>query len=715
MPIPRALARERSPGSGRTDTASTGERGVSPVIGVALMIAITVTLVVIVAPVIFTVSGSAGDSTPNADWGFSYDEAVDPERSDSFGNTSSDVGASGMMTLVLESGEDIEAGKLEIAGTASGGNLGEASAYEADEPVIPGEEIHVWVNRGDDVQLIWNDPNAGESSILAEFAVRPTSELPVFVPEPDEGCDWVEDQLDGSDDDIDISDTIVYCDLSQYTIDDIDITDGGGVISDVPVGGDVDLDDGTVYLGDVDADGDVDMDNGAEVDGDIIMNDGPTSDFVPNDARIRGSVVLNGSLDADGTTIRGSVDVTGDVNDLSNTVVEDTVSATGEVILDGSTVSGDVNSGTRIEMDDESEIEGDIDLPDVGSDLKCNDGDSSLINGIGCEEYKEPEYTITIDDTNEPLEGDTLKVNVTVENVGYESGNPDAYLYVDGAERHNWNPVIDGENSEEQTLTWDTSDGDAGSYDAVVKVDDQDGTLHDSDTEGVLIADDSRSQDGLLYEVDGTDNLEIRVGDTVPYTATASYDDGSTEDVTDEVDVNVIAGDASDVTIDESTNEITGDDGGTVTVEGNESGFSDTVNVTIDPPMADRTELAGTTMDSPTVQFDLENTGSDPVEIVEIAVLNATASSGNVGKVDNDGDNETEQVAGGAGYLNTQKIEIGGSARSFDNNPVISGGDTSSSDLGEFRQSSNGKSRSVTQAGIRLTFSDGTTREYDLT
>jgi len=710
MPIPRALARERSPDSGRTDTASTGERGVSPVIGVALMIAITVTLVVIVAPVIFTVSGSAGDSTPNADWGFSYDEAVDPERSDSFGNTSSDVGASGMMTLVLESGEDIEAGTLEIAGTASGGNLAEASAYEADEPVIPGEEIHVWVNRGDDVQLIWNDPNAGESSVLAEFSVRPTGELPVFVPEPDEGCDYIEGQL--GDNNLNIDGVVVSCDLSQYTINDIDIVNGGGVIGDVPVNGDVDLDDGTVYIGDVTAGGDVNMDNGAEVDGDVVARGGSNPDLDVQNSKIRGSVSVGGDLYVVSSTISGPADADGTV-DLNNAVVEGKASAGESVLLkDESLVMDDASAPLNVSLDDASEIRGDPILPDIGNDLKCNDGDNSLVAGVGCEEYKEPRYTITVDETNEPLEGDTLKVNVTVENVGYDSGNPDAYLYVDGAERHNWNPTIDGESSKEQTLTWDTSDGDAGSYDAVVEVDNQDGTLHDSDTEEVLVADDSRSQDGLLYEVDGTDNLEIRIGDTVPYTATASYDDGSTEDVTDEVDVNVTAGDDSDVTIDESNNEVTGDNDGTVTLEADDAnGFTDTVDLTVSPPMADQVTATGTSFGT-FVEFDLENTGSYTVEIEEISVDNVITSSGNADKIDNDGNNEVNQQ-GDWGYLDTQKIEIGGAARSFDNTTTIDPSEVSSFRMGEVRQG-NGKSRSATEVMFTLYFSDGTSRQYTI-
>lgn len=705
-----------SPGASRAQRRrcagdASDERAITPVIGVALMIAVTVTLVVIVAPVVIAVSGDAGDPTPQAEFGFSYDEGVEPATTDTFGNTKSDVNGAGLMTIVLEDGQNIEAGKLEIRGGASGGTLSDADRYAPDDTVIPGEEIRVWVNRGDDIQIIWNDPNAGESAVLAEFAVRPTTDLPVFVPEPGEDCEWVEEQL-ASGSDLTIDGIVVDCDLSSYTVDDVDIVNGGAIVGDVPIGGDLNMDDGTVYIGDVQTAGTLTMDNGAEIGGEVVVNGSSTTSI--QDSNVRGSVVVEGPVSVTSATIGGELDANGDLS-VDDGIIEGQADATGDVTLtSGSRVLGDAKSAQTISLDDASEIDGDAKVPDVPTDLICNDGDSSTVAGVGCEEYKDPRYTVTIDDATQPVEGNTMEVNATVTNVGYESGSPTLDLEIDGTVEDSVTPLsVDGGTSEQTTLTWSTTSGDAGTHNGTVVAINDDGDVDDTDTEEVFVADDSRTRTGTVFEIDGNDNsLEIQTGDTVGYTVTATYDDGSTEDVTSSANVTVISGDSSDVTIDDAANEITGDDAGTVTIEGNESSFADTVDLTVSPPMADRTDVVGSSLGNPTVQFTLENTGSDPVEITDISVEGATATSGSVGKVDNDGNNET---VGGGGYVNTQFIEIGGDSRSFDSNPTISGGATATFDLGEFRQSNNGKARGVSDVTFTLYFADGTSRQYTIT
>jgi hypothetical protein len=93
------------------------------------------------------------------------------------------------------------------------------------------------------------------------------------------------------------------------------------------------------------------------------------------------------------------------------------------------------------------------------------------------------------------------------------------------------------------------------------------------------------AQTGLTFEVDGqTDAVTIDDGETVPYTATAEYEDGTTEDVTDAVSVSVAAGDSAVVDIDETAAEITGTEAGTVTLEADDGGYTDTVDMTVEPP-----------------------------------------------------------------------------------------------------------------------------------
>jgi flagellin-like protein len=709
-----------------------GERAVSPVIGVALMIAVTVALAVIVAPVVFAVSGDAGDSTPDAEFGFSYDEGVDPGQTDTFGNTSSDVRAAGLMRIVFEDGQDIEAGKIEITGGASGGNLAESPRYAADDPLIPGEEVTVWVNRGDDVQIIWDDPNAGKSEVLAEFAVRPTTDLPVFVPDPDEDCDWVEDRVPG---DLTVDGKVVHCDLSDYSVDDVDIVNDGAIIGDVPVGGDVNLDDGTVYLGGVNASGDLTMDNGAEIGGDVTVGGASSPTLSVQNSKIRGSVDVGGDVSLSGATVEDELDAGGTL-DLDDSIIQGSVSATGDLTLTTeSTIMGDASADTNISMDGRSVIDGDASadgnitlnnydeiggdalLADVAAQLDCNDGDNSLVNGVGCEEYKEPAFTVTIDGSNQPVEGDTMLVNATVENIGYDTGYPEVSLVVDGAERDSWNPTISGESTSEQSLTWNTANGDAGTYDAVVEVEDTDGNLHDTDTREVLVADDSRTRNGTVFEIGGNSNsLAIKVDDTVGYTVTATYDDGSVEDVTDSANLSVVSGSASNITIDDANNEITGDDGDVLTLEANDSsGYTDTVDLTVKTRMDDRTSLGGASTGSSTVTFDLDNTGAEAVEIEAISVDNASTNGNLSGiKVDNGGDNET---TGAGGYVNTQFIEVGGDAYSFDVTAEIASGATETFVLEVFKEDSNDnnvKTLKADEVTFTLSFTDGTSEQFTI-
>jgi len=96
------------------------------------------------------------------------------------------------------------------------------------------------------------------------------------------------------------------------------------------------------------------------------------------------------------------------------------------------------------------------------------------------------------------------------------------------------------------------------------------------------------AQTDLTFEVDGEEgSVDIDDGETVPYTATAAYEDGSTEDVTDDVAVAVTDGDPGAVDIDESTAEVTGTEPGTVTLEVDTGGFADTVDVSVEPVLTD--------------------------------------------------------------------------------------------------------------------------------
>jgi hypothetical protein len=89
---------------------------------------------------------------------------------------------------------------------------------------------------------------------------------------------------------------------------------------------------------------------------------------------------------------------------------------------------------------------------------------------------------VTIDGTNSPVvEGETLSVDVTVENVGDQSNTQSVSLSVGSQQRNATDVTLAGGESKSVTLSWETRSDDAGDYTATVKSDD------DSDSTGVTV------------------------------------------------------------------------------------------------------------------------------------------------------------------------------------------------------------------------------------
>lgn len=691
------------------ESFSNDTDGVSPVVAAVLMLATTVAIAAVAGSFVWTTLGDAQNETPNAEFAFTYSEDVDRSEEDSYDNTGAAVNAAGKITFVLEDGESIAASQLRILGTANEGTVAdEVDGYGPTDDVKVGDTITVWVNRGDSVDIVWESEDGGESAILDSFTVRPTTTLPPHYPEPDYGCDWVEDQL-ASTSSLVVDGIVVHCDLDQYSsIDTIDIVNDGAVIGNVNASSDITLNDGATYdgfvnsesgkldttgaseiNGDVHAPNGVDLDEGTEVNGDVNASGSDVNLW--QNSRITGSVSIGGSstMYVDHSQVHGSIDADNNV-DLIDAVVQGSIEATGSVGLDQSTM-----------------VQGDV-LVDSAGDLTCNDGDSSTIDGEGCLAYQAPEFLVTIEDSTQPVEGNVMDVTVTVENVGLESGSKDVDLEIAGSVVDTNNVNVGGESQTQTTLQWGTSNGDAGTHDAVAISPD------DSDTGSVLVADDSRSQTDLEFEVAGeAGTVTIKDGKTVGYTATAIYDDGSEEDVTSSVTLTNTDGDGSNISIDETNNEIAATDTGTVTVKADDGSMTETVGITVTTSMADATTLTtGSQSSKGIVNFDLENTGTKEVGITAIAV-NSTTDSKAV-RVDYDGENETE---GGDGYLNTQKIDICNcDPLSFTKDATIASGVTENFVLGEFRDDK-GKDRQMSGETITFTlyFTDGSKKTFSFT
>ncbi|WP_236039220.1 type IV pilin [Haloarcula salinisoli] len=110
---------------------------VSPVIGVILMVAITVILAAVIASFVLGLGDSAGDAAPSV-------------------STECNLGGSGDTYMNHTGGSELDNSSIEI----NGGTLDGADNYTAGSIIATGVDS--------DSQLIWNNPDGGSSSVIAE-------------------------------------------------------------------------------------------------------------------------------------------------------------------------------------------------------------------------------------------------------------------------------------------------------------------------------------------------------------------------------------------------------------------------------------------------------------------------------------------------------------------------------------------------------------------
>lgn len=304
-----------------TDTSRS--RGISPVVGVALLIAIVLVLSVVMGAVFLNYTDSPEDPP---------DTALRLEPADE-----------GPEYLIRHGGGETFGGEeIVVEGVADPELLADRNLSVTDTvEVIPTSQTITVLYFGND-----------ESYTLASWDV---DESNVF--ETDTACPSIESSVaNGS---VTIDDETIDCDITSE-VDaaasdvDVDVESGGVVVGDL--GGEVqnvDVGNGGRVVGDVDATGDVDVDS-ARIDGDVQSSGDDVA--LATGTEVHGSVVVSPgtNVDLDGTTIHGDVVIhagdDGEVNDLSN-----------------ATIVGDV-------------------YVDDASDLVCGDGDSTIA-GQHCSTY----------------------------------------------------------------------------------------------------------------------------------------------------------------------------------------------------------------------------------------------------------------------------------------------------------------------------------------
>jgi len=395
------------------------DKAVSPVVGVILMVGISVALLAVVAPVMLGSLSLAQPDPPQVSLAFEYDEGAEFSETDDFGTVGDSADADGLMNIFIDSGPDrVNAERLEVDVDGTGSNWAHHHTdYIAGEALATGDDVAIWANRGDSVQIIWTAEDRETSFILDEFTVPENGIVTGGPPTPDYNCDgwdWPDDFDDkpgiSAGGDLEIDGVILECDLSEYydDISSLKVGGGGGLIGYAKVNDDIgDMSGGGTIWGDAYAPNGLDFDEASQITQDAEIKDDVS---LSEGSQIGGSLdtAEDGDLDMNiNSRIVGDVTSDGTVYVNSGSTVEGTVTANGDIdIQGGSTVEGDVHGrdGQTVYIHDSTVIgdvatEGelnDIDNGNIGGDVYLENADeadltcsgSSTINGKDCPDYK---------------------------------------------------------------------------------------------------------------------------------------------------------------------------------------------------------------------------------------------------------------------------------------------------------------------------------------
>lgn len=301
-------------------------RGISPVVGVVLTVAVVLVLASLSAGMVFSLV---------------QEREPAPEVTMSL-----ETGESGIEHVIIhENGDVLDGDNVEVRGVANPEGVG-------GQDLAAGER-HPVVATDSDISVVWFGEH-GTSYTLAEFDV-PEEET---LPEPDKGCPWVDSESNGGTDDVKVDGIVVDCDVVTDKV--IEVQNGGAIIGDTEsVLKEVDADDARLY-------GDVTVDDNLNV----------------QDGLVAGSVASDDLAKVDNSSVWGSVETVDTVEVISGSSVEgDVVSETGLVKVLSSDVSGAVVTDGSVKLQDAT-VSGHV-FVDSG-DFDCTD---STIRGQDCDEY----------------------------------------------------------------------------------------------------------------------------------------------------------------------------------------------------------------------------------------------------------------------------------------------------------------------------------------
>jgi|AntRauTorcE11898_2_1112593.scaffolds.fasta_scaffold02840_8 flagellin-like protein len=119
------------------------ERAVSPVVGVALLIAITVILAAVIGGVVLGLGTSSVDA-PQASLQFEYNDTADE------------------LTVSHKGGEKLKSDNLAVRGNAT-------FTFSSDLAAGQSRTIPATLSDGDEVSIVWQDPNSNEEAVIGTF------------------------------------------------------------------------------------------------------------------------------------------------------------------------------------------------------------------------------------------------------------------------------------------------------------------------------------------------------------------------------------------------------------------------------------------------------------------------------------------------------------------------------------------------------------------
>jgi flagellin-like protein len=130
-------------------TVLTDDDAVSPVIGVVLMVAITVTLVGLIGPVVLDVSSEMSSSPPRASFEFTY--------------TSTPA-----VTITHVGGAALDGQYLDVTGLDNTSVDLSGQTYRVGDTLLPSREVAANASR---VRVVWVNPSGGSSNVIGSSIV----------------------------------------------------------------------------------------------------------------------------------------------------------------------------------------------------------------------------------------------------------------------------------------------------------------------------------------------------------------------------------------------------------------------------------------------------------------------------------------------------------------------------------------------------------------